>query len=195
MSLKNVKVVTDNVYSKKFLSSLSNFCTKCPLQPKITYIPSIEKVIVKTSNNEIEVILDPSKDKKVAISEIKEILIQDYPIIYNVEKVNLSTREIDELIIEGKPLDDALLSKKDVIEKYGRLERIHNKFNELDIYNFNTNKIEKYKGKIPLVFLIDKIEKNEWEDFWNSVYFVSTISNQGGWNELVWKCKKSKNLS
>lgn len=176
MAMKNLEIKNLGSYGKKFLSSLSNFCSKCPLQPKITYIPEIEKIVIVADDNEIEVTLDPTKDKKDVISEIKNELLNSYPIIYKTEEVNLSTEEIDKLIEEGKVLNDIILSKKTVTNKYGRLERIHNKFNEMDIFNFETSSVEKYKCKIPLVFLMEHIKKGEWDLFWKSVHFVSNIT-------------------
>lgn len=160
-NFSNVNIISTENYVRDFLPTLSNFCSKCPLQPSITYIAELGKIIVKTNKKELTYIIDTTIPKKSIIRDIKENLVEDYPIIYSFEEKPIDTIEAEKLIENGESIADVLSKKKLYKTPKYRVERRLDKYNELDLLDLKTGELSKYKCTIPISILLSNLQENK----------------------------------
>lgn len=156
--LTNIGIISIQDYVDDFLKTLSNFCSKCPLQTSINYVKELNKVFIKYNEETITIDIDINENKKTVIKNIKNILQKDYPIIYNIKDVIPSADEIESLIASGIPLSEALDKTKTTHDPLYRVMRIHHKYNEIDLFNIKTKEMFKYKSKIPVIAILNKLD-------------------------------------
>lgn len=158
--MKNIKYYNHKDYLKDFLPTLSNFCSKSPLQPSVTISSDNSKIrIVPTKGEEIVLDLDQnSLTKKEVINKVKKELEKNYPYIY-AEEEYYDTEEIENMVDSGVSLSEALEKNNKRIVKVLKVIRVHHKYNELDCLNLKTQKMEKYKCKIPVTNILQDTEK------------------------------------
>ena len=160
MNIKNVEYTNYNSYLESLVKSLSNFCSKCPLKPTIQVVKDLGKIYVKYNDKEVEINVDVKKDKKQIIGDLKKEMEKDYPIIYEKTTQVPNADEVRKMLSEGKTLEEALNKTQVVYKKMYRVERCHDKYNELDLYSINEDCMYKFKCKIPLIALIEDLKYN-----------------------------------
>ena len=158
--IKNVEYTNYNSYLESLVKSLSNFCSKCPLKAKIVVVKDLGKIYVKYDNKEVELNVDVKKDKKQIIGDLKKKLEKDYPIIYEKITQIPNADNIRKMLNEGKSLEEALNETQITYKKIYRIERVHDKFNEMDLFSFKDEQIYKFKCKIPIMILLNDIKEN-----------------------------------
>ena len=162
-----VKKISMEEYMADFMPTLENFCSKSPLQPKIEYVPELGTIKLSSSYPNIEDVtfnVDPMKDKKQQIREIKKTIEIQYPIIFDVKRFSYSPEEIENLVSEGVTIKDAMNMRKECYLPRYKITRVHNRYNELDVFDFKTKKMLKFKVNIPLVAFLDKLFNSSREE-------------------------------
>lgn len=161
MNYNNIQTVDTEEYVQNFLRTLSNFCSKCPLQPRIQYIENLCKVYLEWGKKEEQSIsfeLDPLQDKKDVIKEIKSKLQESYPIIYKTKVTIPSAEEIEELIKGRMSLSEALEhSKTEYIPKY-KIMRVHHNYNEFDCFDVDSRAMYKFRVKLPITAILEELK-------------------------------------
>lgn len=161
-----VKVSMDD-YMKDFLPTLENFCSKSPLQPRIEFVPETGLIKLESKYKEIEpytFTVNPLRNKKDVIKEIKGMLEKNYPIVFDLKQVPLSLEEIESLTTEGIPITEIMNKRNDVYLPRYKVLRVHNRYNEMDLYDFKTRTLLKIKVIIPLVVFLDKLFSSTREE-------------------------------
>lgn len=159
MNIKNVEYANYNSYLKGLVKSLSNFCSKCPLKPTIQVVKDLGKIYIHYDEEDIEITVDVKKDKKKIIGELKKKLEEHYPIIYEKITQIPNADEVRKILSQGKSLEQALNETRVVYKKLYKIIRVHDLYNELDMFSFNDRCVYKFKCKIPLVALIEEIRR------------------------------------
>lgn len=160
-SFHNIQNIDLDAYAKDFLRTLSNFCSKCPLQPCIRYVDSLGKVYIEWGTDEsLSFELDPLKEKKDTIKDIKMKLQESYPVLYTKKVTMLSAKEIEKMVDNGMPLSEALeQSNTEYIPKY-KIMRVHHSYNEFDCLDMNTKQLYKFRTKLPVTAILEELRKN-----------------------------------
>lgn len=158
--IKNVEYTNYNSYLESLVKSLSNFCSKCPLKPKIQVVKNLGKIYIHYNEEDIEINVDVKKDKKKIIGDLKKKLEKHYPIIYEKTTQVPTADEVRKILNQGKSLEEALNTTQTVYKKMYRVERCHDKYNELDLYSIDDDCMYKFKCKIPLIALIEDLKYN-----------------------------------
>ena len=159
MNAKNVNYVNYDEYLNDLTKSLSNFCSKCPLKPTMKVVKPLGLIYVCYDDEELEIKVDVNMNKKDVIGEIKKELEQDYPIIYKKTSKVPSADEVQKLLDKGISLSEALNTTQIVYEKVYRIERIHDRYNEIDCLDSN-NELYKFKCKIPIMAILEDLKFN-----------------------------------
>lgn len=152
----NVKNISTEDYSNDLLKSLSNFCSKTPLNVSIHYAKDINKIYVYYEDDVITIDINPLVDKKIVIGKIKKQLEKYYPYLYKKEKIIPSYNDIEHLINNGLTLKEALSKTEETEIAKFKIIRKHDKFNELDVIDLEDNQMYKYKSKIPVAVIIER---------------------------------------
>lgn len=174
--MKNINVIkSSKEYIDDFLPTLSNFCSKCPLQPTVDYVQNEGLIYITPSlGNQITVVVNPTVDKHDVIRDVKNEMYKNYPIISCVEENSLSSEEIEKLIDEGMSVKEALEKKTyNTIDMY-KVVRVHHRYNELDCEEIATKKMCKLKSKIPLTMLLNKLYAND-KDVFSNISFMKYL--------------------
>ena len=153
MSPVETSVISFQEYLNDFMGSFNNFISKCPIKLKSSLIDSSGVLYLSLLNNKDEEIdginftIDPIKDKKLQIKEIKEKIENWYPEIILEKESRYSQEEIDELVEKGTPLSEAMNKRHFIqVPKY-KIIRVHHRFNELDCYDYKSGEVIKFKLK------------------------------------------------
>lgn len=168
-------------YLNDFIPSLENFCSKSPLQPTVSVVFETGKVVLNSSRMKepITFMVDPMTDKKKQIKDIKMQIEKMYPVIFDHKKFPLEAEEIEEVVSSGAPIKEALAIRKDIYLPRYKILRIHNKYNEIDAFDFKTKKTIKFKVRIPLVPFMNNVfsmsKENLSDEFRRDVKFLYTI--------------------
>ena len=182
-SLKNVQITNSNNYAQSFLHTLSNFCSKCPLQPKINYVEDMGRVYVTWGEGKsFDFVIDPMNDKKDVIKELKTLLQKDYPILYEKKITTLPAEEIEKLVDNGVSLSDALgRTVTEYIPKY-RVVRVHHQYNELDLFDLTSRMMYKFHSKLPVTAILEDIKYNpkDNEEVFNSLTLLYRMDKKEG---------------
>ena len=157
---KNVEYTSYDDYLKSFVKSLSNFCDKCPLKPTIKVVKPLGLIYVYCGDEEIEIKVNPNEDKKSAIGRLKSKLEKNYPIVYKMVSSVPSADEVREILAEGKTLEEALNTTSVEYKAMYKIERVHDKFNELDMLSLEDGDVYKFKCKIPLSAILNDLKYN-----------------------------------
>lgn len=157
-SLKNVKNIKFSDYADDFLRTLSNFCSKNPLQPRINYVKELGKIYLEYGEGKsLSYELNPLKNKKDVIKEIKTKLQQDYPVFYTKKVTTLPANEIEKLVKDGMPLAEALnIAVKEFYPKY-KVIRVHHAYNELDCMDMQTRIMYKFHSELPVTAILEEL--------------------------------------
>lgn len=176
------KKISMDDYMKDFIPTLENFCSKSPLQFTINYIPETGLVKLTSPYPDIEeyaFTVNPMKDKKLQIKEIKETVSKNYPVIFSLKKFPYSASEIESFVEKGVPIKDAMSMRKETYLPRYKIIRVHNRYNEIDVVDFKTRKLLKFKLSIPLVRFLEKLFNSSREDissfFKNDTRFLHVI--------------------
>lgn len=154
------EIVKLNDYLQDFIPSLENFCSKSPLQLVVRVIPETGEVFLTSIYDktiEYTFKIDPLKEKKSQIKEIKTHFEKMYPIIFDYKRLSLSKEKQEELIESGKPVREVLDMREDVFLPRYKILRVHNKYNEIDVFDFKTKKMVKFKILIPLISFLSYV--------------------------------------
>lgn len=152
----NVKKIYATDYSNDLLKSLSNFCSKSPINVEINYVKDMNKIYLNYENKTYTIDIDPLINKKLVIGNVKKELEKYYPYLYEMEKTIPSSEEIETLMKQGLTLKEALSNVyEDEVPKF-KIIRKHDKFNEIDVLNLKDKCLYKYKTRIPVSVLIER---------------------------------------
>jgi hypothetical protein len=158
MNLKNVEYTSYDDYMNGLIKSLSNFCNKSPLKAKINVVKELGLIYVRYNNKELEITIDVNEDKKKVIGDLKKELEKDYPIIYRKINCIPNANEIRKMLNQGKTLEDALNCTKTKFEPLYKIERVHDKYNEIDVISLSDRDMYKFKCKIPVIVILEDIK-------------------------------------
>jgi len=158
MNPRNVEYANYDSYLESLIKSLSNFCDKCPLKPKIHVVKDLGKIYIRYNEKEIEIVIDVTKDKKKVIGDLKKEIEKDYPIVYEKTTRVPSADEVREILGKGKTLEEALNTTKTVYKKLYKIERVHDRYNEFDVLSIKDGEMYKCKCKIPLTALLEDLK-------------------------------------
>ena len=143
-----------------FVSSLENFCSKSPLQLTVTVIEETGDITLSSiydSSFKYQFTFEPFLDKKSQIKDVKTAVEKRYPVVFDFKRFPLEKQEQEQLIAAGNSVRDVLDMRKDVYLPRYKILRVHNKYNELDAFDFKTKKMVKFKITIPLISFLNKI--------------------------------------
>ncbi len=160
-------------YLANFIPSLENFCSKSPLQLKVSVVKEtgdIELSSIYDTSFKYTFTVNPLKDKKTQIKEIKTSLEKNYPVVFSKLVVQLSKEEQEEKINEGLEIRKVLDMRKVLYLPRYKILRVHNKYNEIDAVDFKRKKIVKFKLSIPLTSFLNNLFFMSREEL--SDYFV-----------------------
>lgn len=177
--IKNVEYASYDYYLDDLIKSLSNFCNKSPLKPKIKIVKEMGLIYIYYNDQELEISIDVNKNKKDVIGYVKSILEKHYPIIYKKSNIVPNADDVRKLLNKGKTLEEALNSTKINYEPLYRVERIHDSYNELDLLSLDDNEIYKFKAKIPLVVILEDLKyKGEDSEVLDKITMLYKISKK-----------------
>lgn len=174
--MTKIKTVHNKDYVKNFLKTLNNFCTKCPLDIKVIYVPENTTVYIKYDDKTINVKIDITKDKKEVIASLKEKLMKNYPFIYVKEEKIHTSDEVEALLAQGETLENALKPYDLMVKKY-MVIRKHDIYNELDCKDIENDELCKFKCKIPVSIVMKKI-KNKDITVIDDLKFIHCMENK-----------------
>lgn len=160
MNIKNVEYTNYNSYLESLVKSLSNFCSKCPLKPTIQVVKDLGKIYIRCNEEDIEITVDVKKDKKKIIGDLKKKLEKNYPIIYEKITQVPNADEVRKILNQGKTLEEALNTTQTIYKKVYKIMRVHDSYNELDLFSIDDNCMYKFKCKIPLIALLEDLKHN-----------------------------------
>ena len=125
---------------------------------------SIDEVIkIDEERRKIQTAADELRAKRKRdsqmIGELKKKLEEHYPIIYEKTTQVPNADEVRKILSQGKSLEQALNETRVVYKKLYKIIRVHDLYNELDMFSFNDRCVYKFKCKIPLVALIEEIRR------------------------------------
>lgn len=143
-----------------FIRSLENFCSKSPLQPTIKVITETGYITLTSLYNpevNVSITFQPQLDKQSQIKEIKTALEKFYPVVFDHKNIPLSKEEQEKLIVNGKPVREVLDIRQSIYLPRYKIVRVHNKYNELDVFDFKTKKMIKFKIIIPLITFLNNV--------------------------------------
>ena len=160
MKIKNITYSDYDNYLNGLIKSLSNFCNKCPLKPTIKVVKELGKIYVSYKDNDIEILINVNENKKLVISDLKKMIEKEYPIIYKKTLRVPDADEVKRILAQGKSLEEALNSTQVVYDAVYRIERVHDKYNEMDLLSLNDGEIYKFKCKIPLIAVLEDLKYN-----------------------------------
>ena len=158
MNFKNVEYTDCKNYTESLIKSLSNFCNKCPLKPIVKVIKDMNLIYVYYNDKELEIEINPNVDKKVVIGEVKKQLEEFYPIIYQKTNCVPNAEDVRKILAQGKTLEEALNSTQVKYKPLYKVERIHDKYNEMDCLSLEDNEMYKFKCKIPIFAILKDID-------------------------------------
>ena len=179
MIMKNVEYTSYDDYMNGLVKSLSNFCNKCPLKPTIKVVKELGIIYINYDNEELELSVNVNEDKKQVIGDLKKELEKDYPIIY--KKVNCvpNADEVRKILNQGKTLEEALNCTQTNYEPLYRIERVHDKYNEIDVVSLTDGEMYKFKCKIPLIAVLEDIKHlGKDSDVLNNINMLYKISTK-----------------
>lgn len=182
-TLSNVQITSLSEYAQSFLHTLSNFCAKCPLQPKVNYIEEMGKVYISWGENKsFEFTLNPMDDKKDVIKELKFMLQKDYPILYEKHTTTLPAEEIEKLVDGGMSLSDALNKTVTQYSPKYRIMRVHHQYNELDLFDLTSRMMYKFRSKLPVTAILEDIKYNpkDNEEVMNNLVLLYRMEKRNG---------------
>ena len=160
MNLKNVEYANSKDYMDDLVKSLSNFCSKSPLKPTLKVVREMGLIYIYYNDKELELSVKINEDKKKVIGDLKKELEKDYPIIYKKNTSIPNADEVRKLLNSGKTLEEALNCTQTSFEPLFRVERIHDKYNEMDLLSLSDGNMYKFKCKIPLIAILEDLKYN-----------------------------------
>lgn len=177
-----------NEFKQVFKKKFDNFCKKAPIL--MDYIVSNDSVDVYSYKDDRQRtklfvhIFDYTSSVKENIKFIKDLLLKDhYPILIQ-DKVTYSDypiEELNQLVSEGKvSLDDinTVKSKSEESIKW-RIERVIILRDEIFLRNLTTNRIYRYRMKIPVTVFLKRYRMNfTAEEAWNCFATKSILKNE-----------------
>lgn len=142
---------TEELYKRELVRKLNNFISKLPivdLTAKVAgnYIYYSSEICKLNSKLEI----DYSLNEKTNIRRLKEILIDFFPVLYEFVAKEKSVDEI----FKDEITEENILSKHIEKKLKYRVERRLDPYNEIICRNLDTDELEMYKMKCPLVFFL-----------------------------------------
>ena len=158
MNLKNVEYASYDGYVESLVKSLSNFCNKCPLKPTVKVVKQIGKIYVYYNDEELEIDVDVNVDKKKVIGELKKELEKEYPIIYKKTNCVPNADEVRKMLNKGKTLEEALNATQVSFEPLYKIERVHDKYNEIDAVSLTDGEMYKFKCAIPVIAILEDLK-------------------------------------
>ena len=177
MNLKNVEYTSYNNYIDGLVKSLSNFCNKSPLKPTIRVVKELGKIYVYYNDQEIEINVDVNVDKKKVIGDLKKEIEEDYPIIYKKTSKVADANQVRKLLNQGKTLEEALNNTQITFEPLYKIQRVHDKYNEIDLISLNNGELYKFKCKIPVMAILEDLKYNGKEsDVINNINLLYKIN-------------------
>ena len=175
--MKNVEYTSYTNYMDGLVKSLSNFCTKCPLKPTIKVVKELGIIYINYNNEELELSINVNDDKKKVIGDLKKELEKDYPIIYKKNTSIPNADEVRKILNQGKTLEEALNSTQTTFEPLYRIERVHDKYNEMDLFSLSDGNMYKFKCRIPLMAVLEDLKYNGQDsDALNNINMLYKIS-------------------
>lgn len=176
-------------FKKVFRKKFDNFCKKAPIL--MSYIITDDKVtLFKHDDTEESKKLfiysfDYQKNVKENIKDIKDTLLgKHYPILVEtiVEQEDYTAEELNQLVSEGKiSLDDVdVAHKENKKTSRWRIERVIILRDEIFLRNLETNRIFRYRMKVPVTLFLKKMRNNftveeSWEYFTNKSILINEI--------------------
>lgn len=158
MRMNNVEYANYDDYLESLVKSLSNFCDKSPLKPTLSVVKDLGVIYLHYKDEELEVKVNVNQNKKDVIGSIKEMLEEEYPIIYKKTSKVPNANEVRKILNEGKTLEEALNSTQTDYEPLYKVERIHDKYNEIDALSLTDGFMYKFKCKIPSIAILEDLK-------------------------------------
>jgi len=162
------------LYMKNFNKTFTNFCNKRPV--KLEKVITPESVILKDKNtNKVKTFkFDYTRDIKDFIHEIQDWVYTELcPILTEVKKEEheYSQKEIEQMIEDGKDIDEVLLMKKEKITEVNyRIERILLLTNYLFVRNLETNEQARYRLFMPVSSFLNNV-RSKWSSKYSFTMF------------------------
>ena len=159
-NMKNVEYANCKDYLDDLVKSLSNFCNKSPLKPTIKVVKELGKIYIYYKDEELELSVNVNNDKKKVIGELKKELEKEYPIIYKKTTSIPNADDVRKILAQGKTLEEALNSTQIKFEPLYKIERVHDKYNELDLVSLTDGEMYKFKCRIPIMAILEDLKYN-----------------------------------
>lgn len=177
MNYKNVEYTDCKTYIDDLVKSLSNFCNKSPLKPMLKVVRDMALIYVYYNDKELEIKINVNNDKKKVIGNLKKKLEKEYPVIYEKLTTMPSADDVRKRLNEGLSLEEALNSTTTYKPLY-RIERIHDKYNEIDCLCLENGELCKFKCRIPVVMILENLKLYGKEsDVLNNINMIYKISS------------------
>lgn len=183
MNYKNVENVSYTDYIDGLVKSLSNFCNKCPLKPTIRIVKELGIIYIYYKDKEIQINVDVNENKKKVIGDLKKKLEKEYPIIYKKITSVPNADEVRKILNQGKTLEEALNCTKVKYEPLYKIERIHDKYNELDLVSITDGEMYKFKCRIPVMAILEDLKYNGKDS--DAVTNINLMYKISTYNEVV----------
>lgn len=161
--------VNEQNFKENFNRSFNSFCEKAPLI--LNYKIVGDQVIIQDESglmrDEYIYQLEYLKDKKANIADIKDYLMQYYPVFYDFVKEEYTAEEIKQMIdSEGISYREAMeLQKKRMVKRY-TIIRVINSHNELNVIDHkDKGKTKYFRLKYPVIKLMEVLFNNVSEAY------------------------------
>jgi hypothetical protein len=155
------------IFEKKF----KNFCSKSPLI--LEYMIGGDKVYIVDKSQEEVFKLDYElrfdEDVKIAIKHIKDILVERYPVITQVDVEYYTTEEISKLVKAGEGTIEELSKevKKGTYHNRYIITKVIDQYNEIILKDMKSGELMLYKVKIPVQLFMKTVFKRDVLETWN----------------------------
>ncbi len=171
-------------YLDEFLPTLENFCSKSPLQMTVSVVSDtgdINLTSLYDSSFFYSFKVNPFEDKKTQIKAVKTDIEKRYPVVFDHKRMPLSKEKQEEMIGLGNSIRDVINMREDIYLPRYKVLRVHNKYNELDAFDFKTRKMVKFKITMPLISFLSKLfvmSREELSEFFkDKTRFMYCIKN------------------
>ena len=160
-----------------FMKTLNNFVEKCPILLTLKYQETFVEVYYKN------ILISKSSlddDVHVFVSRIKKYLETNYyPNLFINKQVKPDISVLENKILNHElTLSEALNYTEYKNVYFGKIVRVHHKYNEIDVLTSN-NELYKYKCTIPVITLLNNLVNIENNDYLfnddKKIYFVKKM--------------------
>jgi len=159
-----VDQIIDTVkYSRELGQKLKSFRENCPVFFDLV-VSNTEVTIINHRDHYREKTFQIQFRKSVKdnIKVIRDYLVDFFPYIYEQSLQRPSSGQVRTLIQRGEPIEKAIEHREKVLIKKYRVEKVSNKYNEVQTLDLISEVKTIWKLKTPVMFFMNEVYKDNY---------------------------------